>query len=90
MTTAPPTIPSGNVADVIRSREEALAGLLRVADFFRRTEPHSFLSYTLEQVIRWGRTPLPELLVELIGNEDTRRELFKQVGIKPPAESSEP
>jgi type VI secretion system protein ImpA len=38
----------------IASREEAFRVLLRVADYFKRTEPHSPLSYTLEQSVRWG------------------------------------
>jgi type VI secretion system protein ImpA len=74
----------GEAVDVIRNREDAFRNLLKVADFFRRTEPHTVISYTLEQVVRWGRLPLPDLLAELIPDEDSRRRLFKQVGIKPP------
>lgn len=70
-------------ADVLRTREDAFHTLQKVADYFRRAEPHSFVSYALEQVIRWGTTPLPELLSELIPGEDSRRELFKLVGIRP-------
>src|SRR5262249_55018784 len=40
---------------VIQTREQALEQLLKVADFFRRTEPHSPVSYALDQVVRWGR-----------------------------------
>jgi type VI secretion system protein ImpA len=75
-------------ADVLRTRDDAFHTLQRVAEYFRRTEPHSFVSYALEQVIRWGKTPLPELLAELIASEDSRRDLFKLVGIKPPEEKS--
>jgi type VI secretion system protein ImpA len=70
--------------DVIQTREEAFRQLLKVAEFFRRTEPHTPVSYALEQVVRWGRMPLPELLAELIPEEASRKNLFKQVGIKPP------
>src|SRR5262249_39736336 len=76
--------PPGEVLDVIRSREDAFRALLKVSDFFRRTEPHSPVSYALEQAVRGGRMPLPELLMELVPDEAPRKNLFKQVGIRPP------
>jgi type VI secretion system protein ImpA len=72
-------------ADTFRQREDALQSLLKVAEFFRRTEPHNPVSYALEQAVRWSRMTLPELLVELIPDESSRGALFKQVGIRPPA-----
>ena len=65
------------------TREEAFRSLLQVADFFRRTEPHSPVSYALEQAVRWGRMPLPELLQELIMDDGVRKELFRRTGIGP-------
>jgi predicted component of type VI protein secretion system len=67
-----------------RTREDAFRDLLEIADFFRRTEPHTVVSYALEQIVRWGRMSLPELLAELIPEEPSRKNLFKQVGIKSP------
>jgi type VI secretion system protein ImpA len=64
------------------SRDDAFRHLLEVAAFFQRTEPHSIVPYALEQVVRWGRTSLPELLTELIPDDKPRNVLFKQVGIK--------
>ncbi|MBL8798955.1 MAG: type VI secretion system protein TssA [Planctomycetia bacterium] len=69
-------------ADVIRTREDAFKVLQKVADFFKRTEPHTVIAFTIEQVVRWGRMPLPELLAELIPEEAARKNLFKQVGIR--------
>lgn len=66
----------------VMTREDALAGLLRVADFFRRTEPHSPVSYSLEQAVRWGRMSLPELMSNLIDDETVRREMFRRLGIQ--------
>jgi len=77
---APVAQPSG----AIQGREDALKTLLKVAEFFRRTEPHSVISYTLEQVVGWGRMSLPELLSELIPEDAPRKNLFRQVGIRPP------
>jgi type VI secretion system protein ImpA len=71
-------------ADRGQTREEAFQALLQVAEFFKRTEPHSPISYALEQAVRWGRMPLPELLAELIPEEAARDHLFKLVGIRPP------
>lgn len=63
------------------AREDAFNALLKVADYFRRTEPHSPVSYALEQAVRWGRMPLPELMRELVSDDSTRRELFRRTGI---------
>lgn len=76
-TGAKPAGPSGS----IETREDAFRQILRVAEFFRRTEPHTPISFALERVVRWGRMPLPELLRELIGDEGSVHEMFKLVGI---------
>jgi len=71
----------------IHSREDAFRALLRVAAYFRNAEPHSPLSYVLEQSVRWGRMPLPELLTELIADDGARSGLFKLTGIRPGSDS---
>jgi type VI secretion system protein ImpA len=78
-----PIAAPGQPADAIQTREEAFRVLLKVADYFRRTEPHAVVSFALEQVVRWGQMPLPDLLAELIPDEAPRKNLFKQVGIRP-------
>jgi type VI secretion system protein ImpA len=79
---------AGVPAGAIRNRDEAFSTLLKLAEFFRRTEPHNPVSYALEQAVRWGRMTLPEFLSEMIGEEGMRSTLFKHVGINPtpPAE----
>jgi len=72
----------GEKLPTIRNREDALNAILKLADFFRRTEPHSMVPHTLEQAVRWARMPLTELLAELISDDDARGALFKQVGIR--------
>jgi type VI secretion system protein ImpA len=77
--------PSSNLpTSAPRDREQAFKTLLLVADFFRRTEPHSPLSYSIEQVVRWGRMPLPELLEEIIAEDAARQNLFRLAGIRKP------
>jgi type VI secretion system protein ImpA len=66
----------------IRNRDDALRALLKVAEFFRRNEPHTPVSYSIEQAVRWGRMSLPELLHELIPDESSKKQMFKQVGIR--------
>ena len=65
----------------IPSRDHALMMLEAIAAFFRQTEPHSPIPYTLEQTVRWGRMPLPDLLSELIPDQNAREHYFRMVGI---------
>ncbi|MDB5306033.1 MAG: hypothetical protein JWO38_235 [Gemmataceae bacterium] len=73
----------------IRNREDALNATLKLADYFRRTEPHSLVPFALEQAVRWARMSVPELMLELIPDEGPRKSLFKQVGIRA-AEAEKP
>jgi len=65
----------------VETREEAFQALIRVSQYFRRAEPHSPISYALEQVVRWGRMSLPQLLSELVADRSAREEIFKRAGI---------
>ncbi|GJD50505.1 hypothetical protein OPKNFCMD_3248 [Methylobacterium crusticola] len=67
-------------------REDAFRQLLHIASYFRETEPHSPISYSLEEVVRRGRLPLPQLLDELIMDNDARRFFFIASGVKPKEE----
>jgi type VI secretion system protein ImpA len=66
------------------SREEALRALGEIANFFRRTEPHSPLSYTLDEAVRRGRMTWPDLLAEIVADTDTRNNILNTLGIRPP------
>jgi type VI secretion system protein ImpA len=68
----------------IASREDALRMLEEVARWFRRVEPHSPLSWTLEEAVRRGRMTLPDLLAELMPDETTRASFLSSLGIRPP------
>ncbi len=72
------------VAGAIATREDAFNTMLKVAEFFRRTEPHSTLSYSLEEMVRRARMPLSDLLVELIPDNEARRGFLMRAGIAPP------
>jgi type VI secretion system protein ImpA len=79
---------AGEKLPTVRNREDALNAILKLADYFRRTEPHSMVPHTLEQAVRWARMPLTDLLAELISDDDARGALFKQVGIRGQAKES--
>jgi type VI secretion system protein ImpA len=70
----------------IETREDALRTMLRVAEFFRKFEPQSPVSYVIEDAVRRARMPLPELVAELIPDAEARRLFFLTAGIRPPAE----
>ena len=64
------------------TRDHAFRQLRELADYFRRTEPHSVVPYLLEKAIRWGYTPLPELLDELLlGHQNLKQQIFVQTGL---------
>ena len=67
----------------LQNREQALEQLLRVAEYFRKTEPHSPVSYALEQAVRWGRMPLPQFLEEVLRNDEALAEVYRRIGFKP-------
>lgn len=73
-------VPAGQIA----SREDALRVLETLATFFRRTEPVSPLSYTLEEAVRRSRLTWPELLDEIVADRDSRNAILTSLGIRPP------
>jgi type VI secretion system protein ImpA len=73
--------PSSTDGSGVETRQEALRTLLRVSEYFRRTEPHSPVSYALEQAARWAHMSLPDLLSELVTDKSAREEIFKRAGI---------
>ncbi|GGH20218.1 type VI secretion protein [Alsobacter metallidurans] len=66
----------------IRTREDALRELNKIADYFRRTEPHSPLAYTLEEAVRRGRMTLAELLQEVLPNDEARQTMLARLGMR--------
>lgn len=71
------------------TREDALRALGEIANYFRRTEPHSPLSYTLDEAVRRGRMSWPDLLAEVVGDVDTRNNILTSLGIRPPQPEGE-
>jgi len=72
------SLPVGSIA----GREQALKVLEQVATFFQKSEPHSFLAYTLTTAVRRGRMTLPELLEEVLQDETARTGMLTALGIR--------
>lgn len=68
----------------IDSRARALEQLRELAAFFRQTEPHSPVSYAIDQAVRWSEMPLPELMQELIEDRSVRDGFARVTGVPLP------
>jgi type VI secretion system protein ImpA len=77
------TGPTASPGQIV-SRDDALRVLGEIANFFRRTEPHSPISYTLDEAVRRGRLTWPELLAEVVADMNTRNGILNMLGIRPP------
>ena len=66
----------------VQNRDGAFRQLLDIAEFFRKTEPHSPVSYLLEKTVQWGRMPLNELIGELIPDTSSREHYSSLTGVK--------
>ncbi|WP_426338922.1 type VI secretion system protein TssA [Pseudoduganella sp. S-14] len=68
-----------------QTREHALAQLRLVAEFFRRTEPHSPVAYLAEKAASWGSLPLHEWLRAVVKDPAQIAQLDELLGAAPPA-----
>lgn len=66
---------------VPRTRAEALRQLQMVADFFRRTEPHSPVAYLADKAIKWGEMPLHRWLGEVVKDPASMAHLQELLGL---------
>ncbi len=66
----------------LRTREDAIRQLEDLAEYFRRTEPHSPLAYTLTDAVRRARMPLPDLLAEVLPDNGARQAMLTMLGIR--------
>ena len=73
----------------IRSRQDALARLAQVADYFRRTEPHSPISYIVQRAISWGQMPLDAWLADVIKDSGMLASIKETLGLKSAAGTTE-
>lgn len=69
------------IVGAIKSRQEAFQQLNHISQFFRRTEPHSPISYVIDRAVRWGNMPLSELMNELIPDSGSRTTYGSLTGV---------
>jgi type VI secretion system protein ImpA len=66
----------------MRTRDDAIRQLEDIANFFRKTEPHSPLAFVLDDAVRRARMPLPELLAEILPDAGARKNMLTILGIR--------
>jgi type VI secretion system protein ImpA len=73
-----------------QDRADALRRLSAVAEFFRRTEPHSPVAYLVQRAVQWGEMPLESWLREVINDGAVLARVMETLGVKEekPSESS--
>ncbi|MBZ0134866.1 MAG: type VI secretion system ImpA family N-terminal domain-containing protein [Planctomycetes bacterium] len=71
----------------ITNRKVAFERLREVAEFLRRTEPHSPVAYLVNRAIKWGDMSLENVIAELVKNTDARRQIYETLGVKRDDES---
>ncbi len=71
----------------LQTRAQALQQLRQVADFFRRTEPHSPVAYLAEKAARWGAMDLESWLRTVVKDSGSLAHLEELLGIEPPRQS---
>lgn len=68
-------------AGIIQSRADALGQLRDVAEFFRRTEPHSPVAYLAEKAAAWGDMPLHTWLSTVIKDPGSLAHIQELLGL---------
>ncbi len=77
--------PAGHAAPAargpIQTRDQALHQLREVADFFRRTEPHSPVAYLADKAASWGEMSLHLWLRTVLKNDQGLADLEELLGV---------
>lgn len=66
----------------ISSRDEAFRQLHVISEFFRKTEPHSPISYVIDKAVKWGDLSLDQLMDELIPDNSSRVTYSSLTGVR--------
>jgi type VI secretion system protein ImpA len=73
-------------AGQIETREIAVQRLAEIAEYFRRAEPHSPVSYLVQRAVRWAQMPLELWLQEVIKDGSVLGDLRETLGMAGSAE----
>jgi type VI secretion system protein ImpA len=78
-------VPSpGAASGPIRTRAQALLQLREVAEYFRRTEPHSPVAYLADKAARWGEMPLHLWLRTVLKDPGALSHVEELLGLEAP------
>jgi type VI secretion system protein ImpA len=66
----------------LQTRAQALAQLRAVAEFFRRTEPHSPVAYLADKAANWGEQPLHVWLRGVVKDPGVFAQLEEMLGVQ--------
>lgn len=64
----------------VNNREQALKRLSEIAAFFKKTEPHSPVSYLISRAVVWGNMPLENWLEDVIKDQTILNNLRQTLG----------
>jgi len=77
-------VQAGVAEDGTHNRAQALAQLRAVADFFRRTEPHSPVAYLADKAAHWGEQPLHVWLRAVVKDDAAFAQFEDLLGLQRP------
>lgn len=83
----PPAVPAP-ARGPLQTRDQALAQLREVAEFFRRTEPHSPVAYLADKAASWGEMSLHLWLRTVVKNGEALSGLEELLGVPKPPENN--
>lgn len=66
---------------IVQSREAAYDQIRKATTYLKQIEPHSPAPYLIERALKWGNMSLPQLLAELVADENNRSAIFGLLGI---------
>lgn len=65
---------------VIAGRADALKKLSQLSEFFKKTEPHSPISYLVARAVKWGNMPLETWLQDVIKDQAVLAQIRQTLG----------
>jgi len=78
----PPAVSASAASGPLQSRAQALAQLRAVAEFFRRTEPHSPVAYLADKAASWGEQPLHVWLKSVVKDAAALAHVDELLGVE--------
>ncbi len=70
----------------IANRAQAIDRLREIAEFFRRTEPHSPMAALIGRAVKWGSLSFEDLVRDYIKDPTTQGQIWELLGIEAPEE----